>query len=253
MRRRAFLKSGLVFTGLIWIPRAKSMIHTGIRNPFWVSGLLKSPAAGGLGAFSDNFNRSNEDPISGGGVWTEIKDCQVISNAANSPQDFSNDMRGAAYTGTSCGSIIQYVKWTMTGANSGGNILNGCIFRWTNAASPFYSVRANDGSNLIEWYSHTSTSDTGTLIGSQALSFTIPATFGATIVGTGNSTVAKVWLNPSANAPTDSSTWDGGASSTTDTTDPASAVDTGNFVGIIGNGSLGALEWEDFFGGGLAS
>lgn len=225
-----------------------------ISNPFYVAAILRQPS-GGTG-ISDNFNRSDEDPLSQAGNWTEINDCRVVSSVAKSPQDFSGNPRGAAYSGVSCGSISQYAKWTMTAGNSGGNILNGVIFRWTANASPCYLVLANDVSNLIEWYYY---SDLGappssTAIintGGAALSFSLPATFGATITGTGNSTVVKVWLNPTANAPTDASTWDGVGSAVTITDDPATAVNTGNYVGIVGTGSLGDLFWDDFYGGGL--
>lgn len=52
MRRRCFLKSGLVFTGLIWVPKSLGQLQ--ISNPFYVAAIHRAQAAGG-GCTTESF------------------------------------------------------------------------------------------------------------------------------------------------------------------------------------------------------
>jgi hypothetical protein len=218
-------------------------------DPGYVASL--KPAAGGGASFSDNFNRA--DSGSPGANWTEIKNLEIVSNAAQSPQDFTGDPRGAAYTATSAGSVNQYCKVTLTANNTGANVRGGALFRYTDASSACYSVMIDDLDDTVFWYFHSTPTAGGSLInsGTETITFSVPANFGLTITGTGASTVVRIWLNPTADAPTSASSWDARAADLTLTDDPGTAVDTGNFVGVLGQGSLGAVEFDNFFGGGL--
>src|SRR6187549_3665401 len=69
MKRRAFLKSGAVFTGLIWVP--KSFAQRGLRSPAVVGSLKPTAAAGGGASYL--LNQNFETPTTGydnGETWT---------------------------------------------------------------------------------------------------------------------------------------------------------------------------------------
>jgi hypothetical protein len=72
-----------------------------------------------------------------------------------------------------------------------------------------------------------------------------------TCIGTGNSTVIRVWTSPTANAPdAGGTTWDSAGPANTLSDDPASPVDSGSYVGFGGIGSGGnPLAYDNFFGG----
>jgi len=212
---------------------------------------LATEASGGGGGFSDDFNRADGDSL--GGNWTEIGDVDIASNAANSPQTFDNNLRGAAYTATSCGSVNQYVKVTLTSNNSGGNVAPGVLLRYTDASSPCYNVRFAIASDIARWNRLATPTPTGTdaAVDNDQLTVAPGDVVGITIGGTGASTVVRIWVNPTG-LPSAVDNWDGDTTpSLSLTVDPGTPVDTGNYVGICGLGSLGVLEWDDFYGGGL--
>lgn len=217
-------------------------------NPGFIAGHLKPASGGGLASFSDDFNRANSDSL--GANWTEFAgDVDIASNEAVNPLSFGNDIQGAAYTGTACTTVDQFVKVTLS-ATSGANSSPGVVLRYTDASSPFYVVRFDSANNVMRWVYHSSAADvSGTIIDSAAFTVSFPLVVGVTIIGTGTSTVIRGWSGPTANAPGSSgTTWDGAGPTASITTDPSPAVNTGSYVGIGGSGALG-LAWDNFFGG----
>jgi hypothetical protein len=228
----------------------KAKGQTGLRSPAFVASLAPRAAAGGGGAISDTFTGANgTSPTSGN--WTEIAgNIEIQSNEANAPNTFDFTEKAAVYSGQSLSSVEQYIKVTFT-ANSVANTRPGIIFRFTNIASPYYNIRfqgAGAGSTCY-WIRMATAGGSETLIDDNvAQNYTFPFTVGVTCSGAGNATVIRVWNNPTANAPTSATSWDGGAESFALTDDPSSPVDTGNIIGIGGIGSAGAFAWDTFFG-----
>lgn len=219
------------------------------KNPAYLANLTKLAAPGGGGggaqAFSDDFNRADADSL--GANWTEFgPDTDIASNQASAPNSFGNESKGAAYTGTACSSVNQYVKITIpTDVSKAGALL-----RYTDASTECYAVRMDLLNDIFTWDHLTSPAGTASQIGfSSTLTLGPGDVMGVTITGTGNSTVIRVWINPTG-LPVSASNWDG--DTTPDhsfTDDPADAVDTGNYVGIQGVWSGGVITWDNFFGG----
>jgi len=205
---------------------------------------------GGLASFSDDFIRADSDSL--GSNWTEIAgDIDIVSNQANAPATFDFSEKAAVYTGTACTTVDQYVKVTFPSSGA-ANTRPGIIVRFTNSSSPYYEIRfqmAGPGST-INWYVMATAGGSETLVDFvSSFDDTLPGTVGLTVSGTGTSTVINLWNNPSANAPTSDSLWDGSGPTASLTGNPASPVDTGNYAGIAGIGSSGAITWSAFFGG----
>jgi hypothetical protein len=202
-------------------------------------------AAPSLASFADDFNRADGDSL--GASWTEIEDTDIASNQLSSPNtafDFRD--RGAAYTGTSCGSVIQYVKVTLVSGSRPG-----IIFRYTDASTALYELEFDSVNDVIRLCYYSTPTGTRTELAQTAFNVTFPHVVGATITGTGNSTAWRIWDTPSANAPASATSWDGGGEDVLFETNPSPAVDTGNYVGLGGLDSASAIVWDDFYGGGL--
>lgn len=90
MRRRAFVKSGLVFTGLIWVPRAMS--QSGLRSPAFV-GQLKRPSGGAgypslpTSGLVENLDASTLSGSDGDllSTWTASTGGNATSSGSNRP------------------------------------------------------------------------------------------------------------------------------------------------------------------------
>ncbi len=223
-----------------------SLLSQTLGDPGFVAS-LKPEEVGGGASFSDAFTRTDNDSL--GANWTEADtDIDIVSNAAKSAGTFDNSQSFAIYTGTACNTVSQYVKmtWTSTG------ISRPSIYLRYTASGPYYEVSFNQTDDLVYWIHWTGVGGTRTEIPVTPPSLTMGTTetVGVTITGTGNSTVVKVWLSPTGDAPTDASTWGGSASNVTFTDDPASAVNTGNNVGIgTGLNNNSDVIIDDFFGG----
>jgi hypothetical protein len=156
----------------------------------------------------------------------------------------------AIYTGTATNTVNQYAKVVFTSDLGEYPYI---YFRYSAGGSPLYGIQMyQDGT--VGWYrSATATSWSGTQIGStlDVGSIGQGQSIGVTVIGTGASTVVRVWLDPVGNAPdAGGETWNSAAPTVSWTDDPATAVDTGNYVGIGGaQGTANYLRYESFFGG----
>lgn len=225
--------------GPLWLPCV-------MPNPGFIAGHLK-PAAGGGGGSSVSDTFDGTGALSGN--WTVIKQCARVSDAAKSDWDFSNDTRGAFYSGTSVGSVDQYVKVTVTAGTTGAGINPGVLFRATDGSTECYLVTLDVDSDALSWFHCATPSSTRTLIAQAGLDVTVGTSYGILVTGTGTSTAVRAWKTVAADAPTSATSWDGGAADAEILDDPGDPVDTGNYVGIAGYGSQGPLEWDSFFGG----
>lgn len=210
---------------------------------------FRASAGGGLASFSDDFNRSDSDTL-GSGTWTEMAgDVDIVSNEANAPITFDFTERAAYYSGTACTTSSQYVKVTL-GTATGGNGA-GVILRHT-ASGSLYQIQFDDDDNNIYWKYFPTAGGTSVTVQSlfAVTAFAYPVTVGVVVEGTGNSTVVRIWMSPSANAPTSTTSWDGGAATHSMSDDPATAADAGTYLGIgVDNVSGSAATWDNFYGG----
>ena len=203
-----------------------------------------------LSAFSDDFNRTSSASL--GANWTEAAgDGSIVSNTLLQVNTGSYAENVYAYTGTACATVNQYVKVTfqfLTGADYPAIIL-----RYTDASSPMYAIFFFNSEDRVIWTRKANAAD-GSFTTIQTVDpFTVASgdVYGVTIDGTGTSTVVRIWRTPPSNTPTSSSNWGGDTTpDATFTTDPASPVDTGNYVGLGGEtGSAGNVVFDNFFGG----
>lgn len=209
--------------------------------------VVASGGGGGLGAFSDDFNRANSDSL--GSNWTEGGgDGDIASNTyviGTGGFGVVNSVHN-----TSCGSVTQYAMVTL-GVNHEYPWL---IFRYTDASSPFYAVQISGSTALCEWYYFTSAADSsGDLIGTVDIGGDLTGhTVAMTCSGTGTSTVITIWRQVTG-LPSAAGNWNGDTTPDgTISNDPASPKDTGNFVGIGGQAVTGGtVTLDNFFGGGL--
>ncbi len=165
-----------------------------------------------------------------GGVWGEPLAIGFIGISTNrvygSAGGWTTDW---AYHTTTIGSVNQFVKITIIGIDA--NTVLGVAFR-VQGATVTDHLYLLWFTNAVYYWTHSANGiDTHIVTGA----FVVGTSFGATITGTGDSTVIRVWNNPTANAPISATEWDSG-DSTPDlelTTNPgANAVDTGNYVGV---------------------
>lgn len=211
------------------------------------------PAAAPSGAaFSDNFNRADNDSL--GSNWTEaVGDADIASNALYFATGGWDPVLVSHNTSTN--TVNQYVKISIPVANE---TYGQVVFRYTNSSTHFYTVAFNTPFSCeIEWRHVAGSTGIGAenTIGTSVDmgSCSNGDSFGITITGTGDDTVVRVWHNPTANTPVSASEWDSG-DTTPDaswTTNPgANAVDTGNKVGFAGiQNSAGEITFDSFYAG----
>jgi hypothetical protein len=199
----------------------------------------------------DDFTRANGDP---GANWTEAAGVYEISSNVLVPQTDAFAKNVLIYSGEALTTENQAVKITVT-SNSD---YPGIVFRYTDAANAFYIIYFMDNENKVRWDRAASVADAEvnhTIRDEENLTVDSGDTFGVTMVGTGNSTVVRVWKNPTGgvNSITSSGTiWDGDATpDVTLTDDPASPVNSGVYVGLtdLFGGTAPQITYDNFHAG----
>lgn len=206
------------------------------------NGTSISAGGGSLAAFSDDFNRADSDSL--GANWTEADgDIDIFSNTARlSEGGFGENY--AIYSATSCTTVEQFVRFTMTAEGGYPSI----PLRYTNSSSAFYVIEFSN--TTVDWYHKSAIGGTSTQINASSGSISISSgsVLAMSISGTGTSTEVKVWINPTSGTVNLPSTW--GAATVTFTDNPASPVDTGGYVGLGGaQGSADTVRYDNFYGG----
>lgn len=215
---------------------------------FEIRRIAKTSVGGGGGgsSFSDDFNRangaigSNWSCFAGGG--------NITSNTATfTATSFAEN--GCVWSAATTGSPNHFVKVQFP---SGSARYPRIYFRYTDATSPCYFLQLEISSETWEWYQKpVCNGATENLIQAQAAVASGINTYGMTVDGTGTATVVRLWRTPTGNAPdSGGATWNSASPTWSFTTDPASAVDTGNSVGIGGvQSSAGEIIIDNFYGG----
>ena len=234
--------------------RALSLFTVSLIVPARSQDILKprkaSGGGGGGGAvnFSDDFNRADSTSI--GSNWTEANgDFGISSNTLRlNSGSFVENM--AIWSGNATPNAYQYLKATIV--NDAGGFIS-FLLRYENSSSPFY-ILYHDQNAGWEWYRYASVGGASTLIQSgDSGTFADGDSYGITIDGTGNSTVIRIWKNPTANTPVSASEWDSGDTTPelSLTNDPASPCDAGRYLGIGGSVSgASTAAFDNFYGGG---
>jgi hypothetical protein len=203
---------------------------------------------GGPAAFSDDFNRANSTSL--GSNWSEIEGDAEISGNELQMVTGSFGAIWVPFTGTSCTTASQYVRITNTDI-VGADYLR-VMFRYTNPSSEFYAVQLECSSGNLEWQHFANDTASETVIATGSFGVWAEGnTLAITIIGTGTSTVVRIWRNPTGNTPdSGGTTWGGAAPGVSFTTDPADPADSGLIVGL-GAVQAGAsnINVENFFGG----
>lgn len=236
----------------IAIANVKNVAGIAIANVKTIVG-VDNTSGGGLGSFSDNFTRADADALgtaSGGGTWTEANgDTDIFSNTARcSTGSFTSNIN---VNSTSLGSLSGYIKMTLVA----GLDYSYFVFRYTDASSPFYVLQI-DSIAACYWLRFATAADgsPATITNGDAGTISAGDAAGITWDGTGTGTVIRIWLRPTANAPTSVSSWDGGSdpADLEFNTDPASAVNVGQLCGFGGGqASADTLRFDNFFAGGI--
>lgn len=193
----------------------------------------KGSHASALANFSDDFSGSLSNWTTDAGSWSIIS-----SFLAQLSGSFTVDK---IHYNTACGTNNQYAKFSLTSAGGGWT---GPRFRVTGTTGYMTEFRVSNDDAI--WLDTNGTEiQAGTLTG-----IVDGSVIGVTIEGSGNSTVLRIWLNPTG-LPTSTSNWNG--DSTPDlsfTNNPAVATDSGSFIGFNGRSAGGEGEFvDDFFGG----
>lgn len=207
----------------------------------------RAPAAAGPTSFSDDFNRADSDSL--GANWTEADtDIDIASNTATVPLTFDNTRNLAVYTGTACTTVNEYVK---VAATFSGTCKPELVLRYTNSSTAFYTLYFDTTNNLLYWEHLTQIGGTETTVGGPtALTIATGDTLAATITGTGAGTEIRLWVNATGAAPDSATSWGGDTTPDVSFTDnPASAVDTGPYVGICGLANNVNAVFDNFSGG----
>lgn len=205
----------------------------------WVLPGKGAHAAASGSAFSDDFNRSNSTDL--GANWSEPRgDSSISSNQYRGGSNYNF----AIYSGTTATGSVQYGKITISTDNYSVQVC-----RYADSSSPFYALEFEDGSETVYWTRYATAAGSPDVIASTTLSLAGGDIVAMTVTGTGTSTVVRIWKNPTGLA-LSASDWNGDTTpDVTFTDDPASAVDSGAYVGIGVFGSSPRLD--DFFGGSL--
>lgn len=199
--------------------------------------------------FSDAF--AGDGALSGS--WTvEAGTCERVADVfqTSTLSSYSNNV--AIFTGTPCVSVDQYAKVSMD-CGSDGTRFPSVMFRFSDAASPFYGVQPNATGGEIGWNYYTDAATFGGVIGAGSFAVGATDTWGFTVSGTGSATVVRGWQNPVADSPDSMLLWDGAAPDVEITADPGvHAVDTGFFIGLGGeHHSSQNIKLDNFHGGNL--
>lgn len=205
-------------------------------------------AAGGGQAFSDDFNRADNDSL--GANWTEhVGDQDIVSsNLSHRTNSFGENK--VIYSGQACDGVDQYCRVTM---NPIGRY-TGVVFRFTDASSPVYRMRWHVSEEQISWvYQNLGASPTITVT-IQTIASVVSSdgqTWGITVDGESDSTVVRWWLNPGSTTPSAADNWDGAADYTmSDNPLSTNRVNTGTYIGFDAfHSQAGDCDMDDFYGG----
>lgn len=121
----------------------------------------------------------------------------------------------------------QYVKVFLEDvALYGQPYMSGVILRGAVNFSSYYKVIFDQENNTVTWFDPSGDVQSG--------SITVGTTdsFGITVEGSGDSTVVRIWRNPTGNSPSTVSNW-GGAADKTFSNNPTTPCDSGRYAGII--------------------
>lgn len=230
------------------LPASAQISLTGTASLSGTVHLSVTPASGV--SFSDDFNRADAATL--GANWTVLagNGMSVSNNQAIATEYDSQYDKNAAVYNTNTATVSQYAKVTINGGEAAGNGIYPQILLRVNGTNECYSIEIKPNENLIELQYYTNAAGSATVIASASTAIATNDTFAVTVSGTGNSTVWRVWINPTG-LPTAADNWDGDTTPTaTFTDDPAVAADTGLGVGLAVYVQLNVYcKLDDFFGG----
>lgn len=206
-----------------------------------------------MASFSDEFNRADSTGL--GANWSAwASTANVVSNAAKvTGNSYVENIQ--AYTATATSGVDQYAR--ISWVKSVGSSYPCLMLRGSASGSPMYAVYFWLAEDKIEWVRKANAADGSFVTVESSGTTTVDDTdsWGVTVIGTGTSTVVRCWKNPTGNAPdSGGTTWGSASPTVTLTADPASAVNTGNYVGFGGESNDPAnLAFDSFFGGDVPS
>ena len=172
--------------------------------------------------------------------WTQDSGTWSIS-AGQLQETAITDEGTIRYTDAETPTISQYAKVKVVQFNEYGGLAFRCA-----GSSYYYSVDFHVASGQCFWrvLSYPATWDEN-VESHWDLSFSDNDTIGAEVTGTGNSTVVKIWKNPSGDTPSE---W--GSEGLNFTNNPTNAADSGKYIGIVDyNGAGETAIYDDFSGG----
>jgi hypothetical protein len=197
-------------------------------------------SAGGGGSpqvFAEDFTGTDGDNLDAD--WAEWRgDYNIFSNNARQVTG-SYTPCFAVYTATDTATIDQYAG--VTYPNNVGGEFAGVLLRCENTGAPFYALYIDQNAN-VTWEVYATAAGSGTSVQTgDAGTTTTNDRWQWTIEGTGNSTVVRIWKNPTNMTPVSPSEYDPGDSTPelTFTNDPPTAADVGKKVGICAFSSAG--------------
>lgn len=197
---------------------------------------------------SDDFDRP--DNVSLGSNWTEAySDQDILSNRLNlRTGGYVKNL--AIFSGSATASTDQYVKAVVYSTASGG--YPEMVFRYTNSSSAYYAIEFNVDGDTALWRRYpTAAGSSADISAATAITVTTGDVFGITVSGTGDSTVVRIWRNPTGNFPNSATDWGGDSSpDITFTDNPASPVNSGTYAGVGGyQSTVGTISFDNFFTG----
>lgn len=204
-----------------------------------------------MASIVETFTEADGDSL--GSNWTEPQgDIDTVSG--NAVVQTTGFVDAYAIHSTSLSGVDQYAKVTSGTADFQYPFI---VLRYTNSSSGHYIFYIDGPNGTLDWSYKPSVSGSSSLIsasgslGGQILSSN---SVGITLEGTGTNTTVRIWRNPSGDAPTSTSLWGGSSPAVTLTTDPATAVDTGSYIGFGGTqGTAGQIIVTAFSGGDFAT
>lgn len=181
-------------------------------------------AAGGSSYFCDDFNRADSTTVTG---WTEdVGDWIVTSNQLTGTS--TGSWERIRYTTTQADGADQFAKLQL----SSQGFYFGFTFRVTSPTGTFYTVLFDPVAGTVLWRKNTgSTEDETVQSGTFASAVASGDYVGATVVGSGASTVVTVW-HWTSDPGLSIASW-GSTDKLTFTNNPTVAVDSGGYLGLL--------------------